>query len=112
MIQIPTELEARFAKDELIPAIAQSASDGKVLMLAWMNKAALELTISSGYATYWSRSRNELWKKGETSGNLQKVESVYFDCDSDSLLIKVNQSGPACHTGEESCFHNSIQLEK
>ena len=112
MIQIPTELEARFAKDELIPAIAQSASDGKVLMLAWMNKAALELTISSGYATYWSRSRNELWKKGETSGNLQKVESVYFDCDSDSLLIKVNQSGPACHTGEESCFHNCIQIEK
>lgn len=112
MIQIPTELEARFAKDELIPAIAQSASDGKVLMLAWMNKAALELTISSGFATYWSRSRNELWKKGETSGNLQKVESVYFDCDSDSLLVKVNQSGPACHTGEESCFHNLIQFEK
>ena len=112
MNQIPVELADRFANGELIPAIAQSASDGKVLMLAWMNLEALELTIKSGFATYWSRSRKEIWKKGETSGNLQKVDSIYFDCDSDAILIKVDQKGPACHTGEESCFHNLLFIEK
>jgi phosphoribosyl-AMP cyclohydrolase len=108
MNSIPEDLAKRLASGELIPAIAQSAENNKVLMLAWMNKESLELTIKSGFATYWSRSRKEIWKKGETSGNLQKIEKIFFDCDSDSILLKVSQTGPACHTGEESCFHNEL----
>jgi phosphoribosyl-AMP cyclohydrolase len=108
MNSIPEDLASRLDSGELIPAIAQNASDNKVLMLAWMNKESLDLTIKTGFATYWSRSRKELWKKGETSGNLQKIEKIYFDCDSDAILLKVIQTGPACHTGEESCFHNEL----
>ena len=77
-------------------------------MLAYMNEEALEKTIETKFATYWSRSRNKLWKKGETSGNFQKVLSISYDCDADSILLKVDQMGPACHTGKTSCFHNSI----
>jgi phosphoribosyl-AMP cyclohydrolase len=109
MKTIPEQMLKRFQNGELIPAIAQSSKDGTILMLAWMNLESLEQTIESGFATYWSRSRNQLWKKGETSGNLQKVESIFYDCDADSLLLKVFQSGPACHTGEESCFHNELR---
>jgi phosphoribosyl-AMP cyclohydrolase len=108
MSQIPNEILERFKAGELIPAIAQNATDNQVLMLAYMNEEALELTIESKFATYWSRSRNQLWKKGETSGNVQKVLAISYDCDADSILLKVEQSGPACHTGETSCFHNSI----
>jgi len=105
---IPSEIQKRFDDGELIPAIAQSVEDGAVLMLAWMNQEALEKTISSKVATYWSRSRNQLWVKGETSGNSQQVKSISYDCDGDAILIKVLQTGPACHTGESSCFHNPI----
>ena len=108
MNNIPSEIQKRFDDGELIPAIAQSVEDGAVLMLAWMNQEALEKTISSKVATYWSRSRNQLWVKGETSGNSQQVKSISYDCDGDAILIKVLQTGPACHTGESSCFHSPI----
>ncbi len=98
----------KFDEKGLVPAIAQDASDGTVLMLAYMNAASLQATIDSGYATYWSRSRNALWKKGETSGHLQKVMGMRYDCDGDALLLTVEQTGPACHTGERCCFFNTI----
>lgn len=98
----------KFNEKGLIPAIAQEISSGEVLMMAWMNEESLELTIDTGYATYYSRSRNKLWKKGETSGNLQKIISMKYDCDGDSILLIVEQTGPACHTGENSCFFNTI----
>jgi phosphoribosyl-AMP cyclohydrolase len=108
MSLIPDEILNRLKSGELIPAIAQNNSDNQVLMLAYMNEEALEKTIETKFATYWSRSRNKLWKKGETSGNLQKVLAISYDCDADSILLKVDQIGPACHTGKTSCFHNSI----
>ena len=113
--QLPTDLPADIAallKDDLdlIPAIAQDAKTGEVLMLAYMNRQSLALTLKSGRATYWSRSRNELWEKGTTSGNTQRVLSISLDCDGDAILIKVEQSGAACHTGEQSCFHNQLPL--
>lgn len=111
MKQIPNELISRFDKGELIPAIAQNYSDGKVLMLAWMNRDALEISIKTGFATYWSRSRNKLWKKGETSGNTQELIELSFDCDADAILLKVKQSGPACHTGSDTCFHRSFTFK-
>lgn len=89
----------------LAPAIAQSAATGRVLTLAWMNRDALAATINSGFATYWSRSRAKLWRKGETSGNRQRLLDVRLDCDNDALLLQVEQiGGAACHTGRESCF--------
>lgn len=94
---------------ELIPVIAQDAKSGEVLMLAYMNHESLAITIESGRATYWSRSRNELWEKGATSGHTQKVISIAIDCDGDALLIKVEQVGAACHTGERTCFHREIE---
>lgn len=108
MSLIPDEILKRLKSGELIPAIAQNNLDNQVLMLAYMNEEALEKTIETKFATYWSRSRNKLWKKGETSGNFQKVLSISYDCDADSILLKVDQMGPACHTGKTSCFHNSI----
>jgi phosphoribosyl-AMP cyclohydrolase len=95
---------------ELIPAIAQDAATGEVLMLAYMNQESLAITINSGRATYWSRSRNELWEKGATSGHTQKVLSISIDCDGDALLLKVEQVGAACHTGDRTCFHREIAL--
>ena len=94
----------------LIPAIAQDATSGEVLMLAYMNTQSLALTIQTGRATYWSRSRSELWEKGATSGNTQMVHSISLDCDGDALLLKVEQSGAACHTGDRTCFHTNIGL--
>jgi len=96
----------------LIPAIVQDSTSNEVLMLAYMNSESLALTLSTGKATYWSRSRNELWVKGATSGHFQKVESVSLDCDGDALLIRVEQTGVACHTGEKTCFHKPIALDK
>ena len=93
---------------DLIPAIAQDAASGEVLMLAYMNHQSLALTLETGKATYWSRSRNELWEKGATSGHTQKVLSISIDCDGDALLLKVEQTGAACHTGDRSCFHRNI----
>lgn len=95
---------------ELIPAIAQDAATGEVLMLAYMNQESLAITIETGCATYWSRSRNELWEKGATSGHSQKVISIAIDCDGDALLLKVEQVGAACHTGDRTCFHREIAL--
>ena len=110
-IDLPTDIAERLRSDlDLIPAIAQDAKTGEVLMLAYMNRQSLALTLKSGRATYWSRSRNELWEKGATSGNTQKVLAISLDCDGDAILIKVEQSGAACHTGEQSCFHNQLPL--
>ncbi|WP_331775182.1 bifunctional phosphoribosyl-AMP cyclohydrolase/phosphoribosyl-ATP diphosphatase HisIE [Sulfurospirillum sp. 1612] len=97
----------RFA---LIPVIAQDYQDGTVLMLAYTNKEALELTLQTKIAHYYSRSRKKLWKKGEQSGNTQEVKEIYLDCDSDTLLLKVKQNGVACHTGRMSCFFNRIDV--
>ncbi|MEV4469324.1 MULTISPECIES: phosphoribosyl-AMP cyclohydrolase [Nonomuraea] len=90
--------------DGLVPAITQQYDTGEVLMLAWMNDEALHRTLTTGRATYWSRSRQELWVKGGTSGNVQHVKSVALDCDGDTLLVKVDQVGAACHTGDRTCF--------
>jgi phosphoribosyl-AMP cyclohydrolase / phosphoribosyl-ATP pyrophosphohydrolase len=96
----------RYNDQGLVPAIAQDYLDGTVLMLAWMNQASLEKTLATGETWYWSRSRQELWHKGETSGHIQKVRSLRYDCDSDALLVTIEQVGDvACHTGERSCFH-------
>lgn len=97
--------EVKFDAHGLMPAIAQDAISGRVLMLAWMNREAFEQTVATGYAHYWSRSRKRLWKKGETSGHVQQVVDMYLDCDGDTLLLKVEQTGPACHTNRISCFY-------
>jgi phosphoribosyl-AMP cyclohydrolase len=111
-IEFPTELANRLSDPSaLIPAIAQDAATGEVLMLAYMNHAALIQTLSTKAATYWSRSRNELWVKGATSGHTQEVISVSLDCDSDAILLKVNQVGAACHTGDHTCFHTDLISE-
>ena len=96
--------DLRFNSDGLVPAIVQDAETGEVLMMAWMNRAALERTIATRKATYWSRSRQQFWVKGETSGNLQHVESLHTDCDQDVVLVRVRQEGAACHEGYRSCF--------
>ncbi len=99
------ELRPKFDADGLVAAIAQDAESGDVLMLAWMNAEALRLTLETGKATYWSRSRGALWVKGETSGHTQAVLEVRVDCDQDAVLLKVRQTGGACHTGRGSCFY-------
>jgi len=96
----------------LIPAIVQDVSSNEVLMLAYMNTESLAMTLSTGKATYWSRSRNELWVKGATSGHFQEVHSVSLDCDGDAILLKVTQTGVACHTGDRTCFHTPLELGK
>ena len=103
--------EITFNKDGLIPVIAQDATNGDVLMMAWMNEEALHLTQTTGRATYWSRSRQELWVKGETSGHTQEVVSLLLDCDGDTILMKVNQVGAACHTGTRTCFSNPLEVQ-
>ena len=95
----------------LIPVVVQDAKTMMVLMLAYANKEALEKTLRTGKATYWSRSRKELWVKGETSGHTQKLKKVLTDCDYDTLLYVVEQKGPACHTGEVTCFHNEFECQ-
>ena len=111
MTTIDPQVEA-LLKDPaaLIPAIVQDMSNNEVLMLAYMNSESLALTLSTGKATYWSRSRNELWVKGATSAHFQEVHSVSLDCDGDALLLKVTQTGAACHTGDRTCFHTSLEL--
>jgi len=104
------ELDAiRFDENGLVPVVMQDAGSGEVLTLAYANREALELTLATGFAHFFSRSRKRLWKKGETSGNVQKVVEVVLDCDGDAVLYKVDPQGPACHTGARSCFHNPIQ---
>jgi len=103
------DIEAiRFDEKGLIPAIAQDVQTGEVLMLAYMNKESLQKTLETGFATYYSRSRQSLWQKGETSGHRQAVRALHYDCDADAILMQVEQTGPACHTGEKSCFHNTL----
>lgn len=104
-------LDKYFVKSELIPAIVQESGTGEVLMLAYMNKESMKLTLETGYTWFYSRSRQKLWNKGETSGHKQKIVSIKGDCDDDTLLIEVIQTGPACHTGSKSCFFNDIDLE-
>ena len=100
--------ELKFDEKGLIPAIVTDAESKKVLTLAYMNKESLKKTLETGYTWYWSRSRQEYWNKGATSGHLQKVVSIYADCDNDTLLLNVKQTGAACHTGSYSCFFNEI----
>lgn len=102
-------LERLSDPNTLVAAILQDDSTNAVLMLGWMNKAALDATLATKRITFWSRSRGELWVKGETSGNYQELVSLQYDCDGDALLIRVKSLGPACHTGSTSCFHNEIE---
>ncbi len=101
--------QVRWTEDGLVPVIAQSANSGRVVMFAWMNRESLKLTVENGYAVYWSRSRQRLWRKGEESGHQQKVIDIQLDCDEDVILLKIKQvGGIACHTGRESCFYRSL----
>ena len=102
---------ARLAWDArgLLPAVAQDAETGEVLMLAWMSAESLAETLRTGQVTYWSRSRAELWRKGATSGNVQRLVELRIDCDRDALLLRVEQTGPACHTGRRSCFYTAVR---
>jgi phosphoribosyl-AMP cyclohydrolase len=99
----------KFTEDGLIPAIIQEAGTGRVLMMAWMNRASLESTLKTGKTHFWSRSRKKFWMKGEESGHTQTVKDVAFDCDGDTLLIQVDQIGAACHEGFKSCFFRSVE---
>jgi len=99
----------KFDAQGLIPAIAQQHDSGEVLMLAWMNRRAIEQTIATGRVCYWSRSRGALWHKGETSGQVQRLVELRVDCDLDALLVKVDQTGVACHTGRRACFFNRVE---
>jgi phosphoribosyl-AMP cyclohydrolase len=104
--------EVRWSRDGLVPAIAQDAASGKVLMLAWMNRESLALTARERRAVYWSRSRQALWRKGEESGHVQRVIDLRLDCDGDTVLLLVEQvGGIACHTGRERCFYQQLQAE-
>jgi phosphoribosyl-AMP cyclohydrolase len=102
------EIELKFDEKGLIPAVIQDGESNEVLMVAYMNKESFEATLKEGWTCFWSRSRQTLWRKGETSGHVQKVLEIRADCDADCLLIKVEQTGPACHTGERSCFFNRL----
>jgi phosphoribosyl-AMP cyclohydrolase len=100
----------KFDTQGLVTAVAQDAKDGRVLMVAWMNRDALTRTLTTRNVTYWSRSRGELWRKGETSGHTQHLVEAWIDCDGDTLLLKVDQTGPACHTGAPTCFVSQAKL--
>lgn len=102
---------ARWNDDGLLPAIAQQHDSGEVLMMAWMNRQALEETLTTGRVCYFSRSRNKLWRKGESSGQEQHLKAAHVDCDGDTLLLSVDQTGPACHTGRRSCFYVAMNAE-
>ncbi|HRJ55424.1 MAG TPA: phosphoribosyl-AMP cyclohydrolase [Anaerolineales bacterium] len=104
--------EIKFDANGLVPAIVQDAATKDVLMMAWMNTESLRLTLETGETVFWSRSRQEIWHKGATSGNVQKVVEVRVDCDADTLLVLVEPAGPACHTGERSCFFRSVEGSK
>ena len=104
--------ELKFDKDGLIPAIVVDVITKDVLTIAYMNKESLEITMKEGRTCFWSRSRQELWRKGETSGNVQQVVSITADCDKDALVVKVEKAGPACHTGAESCFFNPVYIHE
>lgn len=101
--------QIKFDEKGLVPAVVQDIKDGAVLMVAYMNRESLELTLTTGFATFYSRSRNKLWKKGEESGNVLKVREVYYDCDGDCVLVKAEPAGPTCHTGNRSCFYRKLE---
>lgn len=103
-----SSIHLKYDEQGLIPAIIQQYDSKEVLMMAWMNKEALEHTLASGTTWFWSRSRQELWNKGATSTNSQSVKAIYYDCDQDCLLIEVDSPGPACHTGNRSCFYREL----
>lgn len=100
--------QLKFNDDGLLPVVAQDDTTGEVLMLAWMDQEALRRTLATGRATYWSRSRSEYWVKGETSGHTQAVKSMHLDCDGDAVLLRVDQVGAACHTGNRTCFFTDL----
>ena len=102
------KISIRFDEQGLIPAVVQERATSQVLMVAWMNDDALQLTRKTGQAHFWSRSRKELWHKGATSGNCMHVREIWVDCDADTLLLQVDPAGPACHTGEQSCFYRRL----
>ena len=102
----------RFNDSGLIPAIAQQHDTGEVLMMAWMNAEALDETLATGRVVYWSRSRGALWRKGERSGQVQRLRELRIDCDGDTLLLRVDQAGPACHTGRRSCFYHRVDGQR
>ncbi len=103
----------KYDEKGLIPAIIQDIQNSDVLMMAYMNEESLRMTIESGFTHFWSRSRQKYWKKGETSGNLQEVKEIFYDCDADTLLVKVFQHGKAaCHTGQRTCFHRKFEINK
>jgi phosphoribosyl-AMP cyclohydrolase len=110
-IELPPELAAAIQFDQagLVPAIAQDHITGEILMLAWMSAESIAATLESGDATYWSRSRKKLWRKGETSGHVQRLVELRLDCDGDAILLRVAQTGPACHTGHRTCFFRSLR---
>ncbi len=103
------DLPIRYDANGLVPAIAQQHDTGEVLMMAWMNAASLAETLATGRVCYWSRSRGALWRKGETSGQTQRLVDLRIDCDGDTLLLMVDQTGAACHTGQRSCFHRAVR---
>jgi phosphoribosyl-AMP cyclohydrolase len=113
-VPLDPDIAARLRRDPagLVPAVVQEYATGTVLMLAWMDEEALHRTLTTGRATYWSRSRQEYWVKGATSGHHQYVRGVALDCDGDALLVTVEQVGPACHTGEHSCFFDTLQEDR
>ena len=102
-------IQLRYDSNGLVPAVLQHAETGEVLMVAWMNAEALQLTRSTGEAHFWSRSRQQLWRKGQTSGNVMRVQQILVDCDGDTLLVRVEPTGPACHTGERTCFFRKLE---
>jgi phosphoribosyl-AMP cyclohydrolase len=110
-VDVDVDVDVDFGADGLVPAVAQDADSGEVLMLAYVSPAALDRTRETGRAHYHSRSRDELWEKGATSGHVQRVEAVRVDCDADALLYLVDQTGGACHTGYRSCFHRTVEGE-
>ena len=107
---VADQLGVRFDERGLVPCVVQQQGTGAVLMMAWMNAESLALTVSTGTTWFWSRSRQELWNKGATSGNVQLVKRLLFDCDADTLLVIVDSAGPACHTGHRSCFYREVRL--
>ena len=109
MIEVTTPAQLTYDERGLIPCVVQQYDTGEVLMVAWMNEESVGLTLERGTTWFWSRSRQELWNKGTTSGNMQQVRELWTDCDSDTLLVKVDSPGPACHTGARSCFFKRVE---
>lgn len=111
MREITTPADLKYDARGLIPCVVQQYDTGEVLMVAWMNEESVGLTLKTGTTWFWSRSRQELWNKGATSGNMQEVKELWADCDSDTLLVKVDSPGPACHTGNRTCFFKHVKGE-